>query len=312
MKIVELFKSYLKVIIISLFVSVSFVSKAQQDACIYSYICYYGRYDLVTNNWGIYYNINSLIPLYGKTNAQLTIKVYPAKQYYNDWMKETEYPQKEYLISYNNEALLSSVEEIGSNTITRYYYKTNNNKYESWWNGRVLDHVDTFNKLTGEKTSSIWMDDYLSVFDNANRNNHLYWNYNGFYFSGLSGNWVTTNDGGWADGWAARIYAIGKNSGNQTYMVVYEKTIKQSPEAMRKMFGLSWKSQVRNGWAASSSSPLTKSVIEKQIYIKQDISDGIIFNRLGLPIGYGMGNVDIYSLNRIVRNDKIYEYIWSE
>lgn len=310
MKIVELFKSYLKVIIISLFVSVSFVSKAQQDACIYSYICYYGLSDL-ENGSMIYYNINSLIPLYGK-NKQLTIKVYPAKKYYDNWMKETEYPQEEYLITYNYEGLLSTVEKKGGNTISYYHYKTNNNIYVRGWNGCVLDYVDTFNKLTGEKTSSVMMSKYLNKFYKANGENYLYWNYDGFSFSGYSQDYVTTNNDGWADGWAAYIYAVGKNTANETYMCVYEKRINQSPGEMRKMFGLSWKSQVRNGWASSSSSPMTKSVIEKQFYIKKNVSKGIIFNKLGLPIGNGMGNVGVYSLDKIIRNDKIYEYIWSE
>ena len=303
-------KLYLKAIIISLFISLSIVVRAQ-DACIYSYICYYGHNDL-DDVWRIYHNINSLIPLYGKNNKQLTIKVYPAKKYYDNWMKETEYPLEEYLITYNHEGLLSIVERKGSNNISYYHYKTNNNKYVSGWNGCVLDYVDTFNKLTGEKISSVRMSEYLDNFYKANKDNYLYWNYDGFSYTGYSKDYVTTNNDGWVDGWAAYIYAVGKNTANETYMCVYGKKIKQSPGAMRNMFGLSWKSQVRNGWASSSPSPMTKSVIEKQINIKKKISNGIIFNKLGLPIGNGMGNVGVYSLDKIIRNDRIYEYIWSE
>ena len=97
---------------------------------------YQGGYDYTSN----------FIPLYGRNGSKLTIKLYPATQYMGEWIKETEYPNNEYHVTYDNDGLLSTVET--SVIVRRYEYK-----YDSKY-GDVLYRVDAYNKSTGEKVSS--------------------------------------------------------------------------------------------------------------------------------------------------------------
>lgn len=282
-------------VVLCVLMSASALSNAQNDGCRARNACAYHifysgdcEYQFSSTK-----SIYSLIPMYGRTNQKLTLKVYPASRYYDEWMKGTEYPETEYTVVYDNAGLLSSVENQKS--ISRFVYEMN---YSHDSNGSyVLKRVDQFNKLTGERISSKQID--MSKY--YDKNIKPYKNRIDFGDDKWFINWqesiITRN--GWTDGWEAYLYAYGYNRRDNTYHFAYGKKYNRSDSSMRSDFGLSWKSQVKDGG-------LLYGVLKKQGRLV-----GIRCNSAGLPIGNGMGNVNAYQLDHVVRNNEWYEYIWS-
>ena len=238
------------------------------------------------------------IPLYGKYDSKLTIKIYSASQYMGEWMKATEYPISEYYVTYNNDGLLSTVET--SEVIKYYQYKYDNKS------GSVLNRVDAYSKTTGEKVASREYRNVTKYFYNSYDYNAFIQKIDSYWCSVVSIEGITTNNG-WATGWTADIYAHGYNENDASFLCVYGSNLYNSSSTMIKEYGLSWKSQVRD----KSTGPMAGSVLWNNSWARQKVlRDGVICNRAGLPIEKGMKNVDVWELNYFVRYEKWYEYEW--
>lgn len=234
----------------------------------------------------------NFIPLYGRKGSKLTIKVYPATQYMGEWIKGTEYPSREYYVTYNNDGLLSTIET--SEVIKRYEYK-----YDSE-NEYVLNRVDAYNKSTGEKTSSQEYYQYTKYFGNYNYK--VFYETFSSYSCKVSSRENIRKDNGWAVGWEAIFQVCGYNSNDNTYLCIYDKSLSFSRADMIKTYGLSWQSDLKAPTILSHY-PSSKQYL---------FGTGIKCNRAGLPMKYGMGNIDAWGLKEFVNVDnKIwYEYEW--
>ncbi|MBO7470179.1 MAG: hypothetical protein J6T81_08670 [Bacteroidales bacterium] len=246
-----------------------------------------GNYYRFYNIDDIYKDIHSLIPLFGKTNGVLTLNVYSATQYYGKWMKETEYPKKTYQITYDSMGMLYSITCSEDDYVQYYVYS-----YDNSVQGYVLQQVNIYHVSTGASSGYINLSNRMRNFDGDcydrtfNNNDKLYMFLN-------AGRQDHLND----HGWKAEVYAYGYNTNNQSYQVAYLSEVRKAKKYMDKVFGKVWPKY-------ANMKLLLGYIDEYDLMINN-------CNRAGLPMGNGMGNVNAYMLDYIVRNKEYYEYKWN-
>lgn len=229
--------------------------------------------------------INSLIPLFGRSNAKLTISIYPASKYYDQWMKTAEYPQNQYYANYDSKGNLISWKEKGSE-ITHYL---------RWSNEGYLYGLIVYNESTGQRVGGNDYFTYASIFQDYHKKYNASEGWKLFLKDGHKYQGGVWNAEAW---WSASFcgYKISEkwseyrftNTGCRIYM-----------SKMTNKWGLSWRTNVDN--------PAMLKVLD----IPHDLLPITDCNRLGLPKWEGMNNQDIYSLKQIIRNSTLYEYTWS-
>lgn len=221
------------------------------------------------------------IPIYGRPNNTLVLKVYPAQEYMGSWMKSSEYPSKTYVAAYDGNGLLASVDCENENERSVYNYSSN-----------VLYCITRFDKNTGSRISTEYPNG-----PNSGKRGEKRITDNNIYFTV----WFNTekdNDGLWV------YFSAIANNGN-VYYIHKDRKYYSNSATLRSECGLSW----RNHTSESDPYNPVAKMLTSNNYLAQ-AAFRLYSN--GIPMEGVKKYADVVSYNNsLIIGKNYYEYTWS-
>lgn len=224
---------------------------------------------------------NRYIPIYGKPNNTLVLKVYSAQEYMGSWMKSSEYPSKTYVAAYDGNGLLASVDCENENERSVYTYS-----------GSVLSCITRFDKNTGSRISTEYPNG-----PNSSKRGEKRINDNNTYFT-VWFNSEKDNDGLW-------IYFSAIASKDNVYYIHKDRKYYFNSPTLRSECGVSWKSHTSE---SDSYNPVTAMLKMNNLLWNQ--ADRLYSN--GIPRENVKKYADVVSYNNyLIIGNNYYEYTWT-
>ncbi|MBO7101712.1 MAG: hypothetical protein J6V98_06800 [Bacteroidales bacterium] len=220
------------------------------------------------------------IPIYGRPNNTLVLKVYPAQEYMGSWMKSSEYPRKTYIATYDGNGLLTNVDSENENEKSVYTYSNN-----------ALYCITRYNKNTGSRLST----EYPNDLDYGKRGKKRI-TVNDTYFTV----WFNTeNSGGLTVDFSACAVS------NKVYYITTDSRYYFSSNDLRKECGLSWGNHLGE---SDPYNPVEKMLKKDNLLLRTAVR----LDSNGIPLGSVRKYSDVVSYNNylIIGND-YYEYTWA-
>ncbi|MBR4773024.1 MAG: hypothetical protein IK010_01180 [Bacteroidales bacterium] len=219
------------------------------------------------------------IPIYGRPNNTLVLKIYPAQEYMGSWMKSSEYPRKTYIATYDGNGLLTNVDSESENERSVYTYSNT-----------ALYCITRYNKNTGSRLSTDYPND-LGYGKRGETRITVSDTYFTVWFN-------TEKDGGLTVDFSAcavsnKVYYI--NSGRYRF----------NSGDLRKECGLSW---VNHTGESDAYNPVHTMLRRDNSLLRSAIR----LDSNGIPLDRVRKYSDVVSYNNylIIGND-YYEYTWT-